>query len=123
MNKIKICYVINSLRKCGPVEVLLNQIKAIDKSKYHITILTLIDENDNAYISNYFSDYDIINFNYPKAITTLFQFTSIARKINSLDFDILHIHGHVTTFLVHSAKCKKIVTVHNRLYEDFKDVY
>lgn len=123
MIRIQVCFIINSLKKCGPSEVLYNQVNAIDHTRYKVTIITLLDDNDEKYIADRFFNFEIVKLGYPKKVSTLFKCSEISKKIDLYNFDILHIHGHVTNYLIHKSICKKIVTVHNRLYEDFKDVY
>lgn len=43
--KIKICFVISSLANSGPVNVLLNTVKFLDKSQFDIHIITLFEES------------------------------------------------------------------------------
>lgn len=121
---IKICYIINSLKPCGPVNVLYSMIHGIDKNKYNVTVLTLIDENECDIVDMFKKEkISIIELNYRKNPFTLLKYKSISKIIDKHNFDIIHIHGHVTAFLTHKTKAKKVITIHNKLLEDFKGTY
>lgn len=124
MNKIKICYVTNSFKNCGPCNVLLSMMTGIDKKKYDVSLLTLLNDNDSNYIlkvKNF--GINIIEFKYKKSFKTMLKKSEIVNRINNYNFDIIHVHGQITAILTDDVKAKKIITVHNKLYEDFKGLY
>lgn len=124
MKKKKICYITNSFKNCGPCNVLLSMLIGIDKQKYEVFLLTLLNENDRNYISKVKKyGINIIELNYSKSLLTLLKRKDITDKINDYKFDIVHIHGQITTIIVHKVKAYKVVTVHNKLYEDFRGLY
>lgn len=121
---ISLCYVLNSIKNCGPVNILYSMIKGLDLNKYNVTIITLIDDNDIEYMKKFTCEnLKVINFDYPKSKGTLLKGKEISRRINDFKFDIIHVHGNITAFLVKFVKAKKVITVHNKLYEDFKTTY
>ena len=50
MKKKKICYVINSVKRCGPVNILVSMIRGINHKKFDVTIVTLLNYNDNLFL-------------------------------------------------------------------------
>lgn len=124
MKKKKICYVINSVKRCGPVNILISMIKGINLKKFDVTLVTLLNDNDIIFLEELKKmNIEIINFNYPKTIFTMLKKNEISSKLDSMDFDIIHVHGHITAMLVDNVETKKIITVHNKMYEDFKNSY
>lgn len=124
---INILYTINFLTNGGPTRVLQNIIYSLDTKKYNITVLTLINEN-NPKIVNELKEYGVkvIELDYnKKALQILKKRKKIISLINSINADVIHTHGIVTTFIVASSKIKskKITTIHNNMYEDYKYTY
>lgn len=121
---VNLCYVLNSIKNCGPVNILYSMVKGLDLSKYNVTIITLLNDNDIDYIKKFTCEnLKVINFDYPKSKDTLLKGKEISKRINDFNFDIIHVHGNITAFLVRFVKTKKLITVHNKLYEDFKTAY
>lgn len=124
MKKKKICYVINSVKRCGPVNILVSMIRGINHKKFDVTIVTLLNDNDNLFLEELKKlNIEIINFNYPKTFFTMLKKKEICSKLNNMNFDIIHVHGHITAILTDDVKTKKVITVHNKMYEDFKNSY
>ena len=61
----KITYIVSTLKKSGPTEVLLNLVKFIDTSKFKISIITLSPEGSSSSLDQFESfDYvDIVQLN------------------------------------------------------------
>lgn len=127
MKKIKILYTINFIKKGGPSNVLLNIIKNIDRDKYDINILTIIDQNDISIINSLKSEgINIIEFKMKKKISDVFKYgKQVINEINKINPDIIHTHGIVTSILIATNKVKgyKITTIHNNIYEDYAHTY
>lgn len=124
---INILYTINFLTNGGPTRVLQNIIYSLDITKYNITVLTLINEN-NKKIVDALKKYgvEVIELNYAKKAFDVFKNKNkIIKLINKINPDIIHTHGIVTTLIVSSSKIKsrKITTIHNNMYEDYKYSY
>lgn len=120
----KILYVINSVRKNGPTNVLINMIYGINKKEYEIYVLTIINENDPEIIEHIKNQgVKFIELNYAKNIKTLLNMSQLNKIVIKEKIDIVHTHGVVPVFLFRKAKCLKVTTVHCCLYEDFKDTY
>lgn len=124
---IKILFTINYLNNGGPSRVLQNIIKSLDKSKYKISILTIIDENEKNIVEEYKKQgIEVIEFKLNKRIRDVLKNRKkIIDYVRNLNPDIIHTHGIVTTILF-STKCikmYKITTIHNNMYEDYKYAY
>ena len=124
---IDILYTINFLNNGGPTRVLQNIVKKLDKSKYNIIILTLINQNNQEIVESLRKDgIKIIEMNYEKKmITVLKESRKIIDIINEINPQIIHTHGIVSTIIVSSSKikAKKITTIHNNIFEDYKYTY
>jgi len=124
---INLLYVINFLNNGGPSNVLKNLAFSLDQKKYQITVLTLVNENDRGIVKEFQKrNIKIVPLDYNKSLKTISKNkNSIIKKINSLHADIIHTHGIVGTILVanKNIKGKKITTVHNALYDDYKYTY
>lgn len=124
MKKKSICYVVNSIKRCGPVNILISMIKGINMEKFDVSLITLLDDNDKLFLNQLSNlGINIICFDYPKSPRTFLKKKEIVKKINLMSFDVIHVHGHITAMLVDEVKTKKVITVHNKLYEDFKNSY
>lgn len=122
-----IVYVINSVKNNGPVNVLKAMISSLDTSKYKITILTLIDENNNKDVK-YFKEkgIDVYELNLKKKKSILLKERKTVHKaIRILQPDIIHVHGIVPTYFVKNLKTRaiKLVTIHNTIREDYQYTY
>lgn len=123
----RILYTINFLTNGGPTRVLENIINELDEKNYEIYILTIIDENDNNIIKKYKKKgINIISFPYSKKLTNVLKHKNdIYATIDGINPDIIHTHGIVTTLLVayYKNKVKKVTTIHNNIFEDYKFTY
>lgn len=123
----KILYTINFLTNGGPTHVLQNIIKNLDKNEYDIYIMTLIDENNKDIVQALKKDgIKIIEFKYNKNLKEILKNKKkIIDKINEIGADIIHTHGIVSTLVVsdYRVKGKKVTTIHNNMYEDYKFTY
>ena len=71
---IDILYMINYLTNGGPTRVLQNIIKELDISKYNITILTLINQNNQEIVSDLKRNgIKVIELNYEKKCQQLLK--------------------------------------------------
>lgn len=124
---IKILYMINFLTNSGPTRVLQNILKNLDKSKYKITVLTLIDENDKDIVNKLRNDgIDVIELKYEKSLNSILKNRKkIISQIEKCAPNIIHTHGIVSTMIVQtkSIKSKKVTTIHNNIFEDYKCTY
>lgn len=119
MKKIKILYIVSSLKKCGPIIVLKNIIEGLDLKRFEINILTLKnskEENYEKYLQN--MGVKIYNLNSTKYLG-LFKGIIFLYK-NGKKFDVIHSHSERADFLNYLFKTKKykVSTLHNYPLED-----
>lgn len=68
----------------------------------------------------------VIEFKYSKSLKEILKNRKkIINAINEIGADIIHTHGIVSTLVVSSSKVKgkKLTTIHNNMYEDYKFTY
>lgn len=127
MKKIRILYTINFINNGGPSKVLLNQIKELDRNRFEIYVMTIINENNTSIIDGLKkTNVNVIEFHMNKRITDVLKYRKkILNKIKEISPDIIHTHGIVTSLIVSSKKikAKKITTVHNNIFCDYKYTY
>ena len=124
---MKILYTINFLTNGGPTRVLLNIIKNIDINKNKVGILTIIDANDANIVEDLRDKgIEIIELKYSKKLSQIIKNKNkIIKEINSFNPNIIHTHGIVTSFICadNKVKAKKVTTIHNNMFEDYKYTY
>ncbi len=127
MKKINILYTINYITNGGPSRVLLNTIKNLNREKYNITVLTIIDKNNKTIVDELRKNgIKIVEIKINKSLSGLISnYKLIEHTIIELHPDIIHTHGIVTSIIVASKKIKsaKITTIHNDVYNDYAYTY
>lgn len=121
---INICYIVPSLINSGPIRVVYDIVKNLDRNEFNPTIISLSKHKlKHRYCKHWFDGLGVPVMEYPYSILTLqFNTRSIARKIQ-LSFpenSVFHAHGYYPTLILacmHSVK--SIVTLHNICREDF----
>lgn len=123
----KILYTINFLTNGGPTRVLENIIKGLNSNEFDIYILTLINENDKEIVDKLTKKgIKIISLNYDKSLKEIIKHKKdIINKINEINPNVIHTHGIVSTIILYNNKisAKKITTIHNSIFEDYKYTY
>lgn len=124
-----IIYIIPSLRKSGPVNVLLSQCTCIDRSKYIPVIITLFEEDNFRSIKDLFirEGVKVISLNLTKT-RLLMSLTTITTKIKRIcqkEYDpILHAHCLLPTLIISGIKdYPTMTTIHNISKIDYPLVY
>lgn len=123
---IKLLYVINYMNAGGPSKVLLNIAQNIDKEKYAIYLLTLVDRNDPEVMETLQKEMiEIIHLDAKKSVLSLLAVHKrLMNEIKRLTPDIIHTHGIVgTIFLAGTKGYRKITTIHNCMMEDYSHTY
>ncbi len=123
---MRIVFIVSSLIKCGPINVVYNIVKNLDRDRFTAIIAYLSEHplkernNQGAFeelgikvIPHYFSKWQL-----------QFQTRAIARHLQEeLDGPdvIFHAHGYYPTLLLaHMSAARTLTTVHNRCGEDFR---
>lgn len=123
----RVAFVINTIVRGGPSNVVLNLIKAIDFEKYTPILITLFNGNDSKVVSSLRSDgIQVIECTHNSRAKYLLggrkEFTEIIKREH---IDIIHSHGFIPDII--TAKVifhgKKITTIHNVMFEDYKYEY
>lgn len=121
----KILYIISTLKKTGPVNVLLNIVKNLDRKNFEPIILTLSKEpNDSIKY-----EFEKLNINcYCLNISGLkgyIESIKIRNIVNDIKPDIVHTHCFRSTLFaaLHLNKYKIITTIHCDYDVDFRMSY
>jgi glycosyltransferase involved in cell wall biosynthesis len=124
MNKIKILYIVSNLKKCGPINILYNLIKYIDKEKYKIYIVSLSPEVENTRIKEFEAlNCKIYNLQLNR-VKTILSKKYILKIIKENNIDIIHSHGFRADIINSKFKqYKTISTLHNYPYYDYTMAY
>lgn len=124
---LRIAFATNYIVKNGPGNVILNIIENLNKSQYEIALITLFEENDpevvTALRNNGVSVYECTTLNRRGCL--LGKDKEFVDIVRAGDFDILHTHGLISDVLSAriNIRAKKISTIHNNMYEDYRDGY
>lgn len=124
---IKVAYIINSIKRGGPSNVILNLIQNLNQKEYDITLITLFNEND-PYIVNGLkrNNINVIECRYTSRLNFIFSGGKEFEKL-MVDggYDVIHSHGFIPD--IFSAKItlgvKKISTIHSIVFEDYLETY
>jgi glycosyltransferase involved in cell wall biosynthesis len=121
--RIKVCYVISSLERGGPVNVLYNIVKFMDPEKYDISIITLVPEEENNRVAEFEKlNIRIITVYGTGPIKPLSLYLNLRKAIKQEAPDIIHSHCPRSLFLMGciSTKSKQAFTVH--IYPGYQQI-
>lgn len=121
--KIKILYVISSLRPCGPDNVMVDIMRNLDFNKFDISVLAL-SESSNDGLKRILEGMGIKCYSFGLSRLEYFFLGSKKMRniIESLKPDIVHTHCIRSTVLIGFLKkinCIKCVTIHNYPHLDY----
>lgn len=124
-SKIRILYVVSSLKKCGPTNQLYGIIKHLDEKKFNVTVLTLFKEKDNSDISLFINNKINVNsldLNNNKNLCKVIQ---KLKKYNiDKDIDIVHSCGLAADFCCCFLRNRiHVSTIRNYAYFDYISAY
>ena len=121
-----VCYIINQLRKSGPVDVLYNIVKNLDRSFFTPVIVKLMEDDVDRSVTYKFEELgvEIIKFSYSfwdLELRTAKVAKTVQVFLEKRAVDIIHVHGyHPVLVAAHiKMKCPKIETMHCICREDF----
>lgn len=122
MNKIKILYIVSTLRKSGPTNQLFNLVKNIDKEVYEVKILTLSPDPEN----NQRADFNNLSVELDSLNLSRFTFQLKGSKllndyVHKYSPDIIHTTGVRADTVVSklSTQAHHFMTIRNFVYEDY----
>lgn len=123
---MKILYIVSTLERCGPVNVLYNIIKNLDRNIFTPIILTLSPEKSNSRMSDFCElGVEVYCLNKKGILSLLLSGNSIKKTIMRLRPDVIHTHGIRADLLagIFLKKYYTISTIHNYPYEDYTMAY
>lgn len=120
--KIKILYIVSTLRRSGPTSQLLSVLDHLDTTKFDPMILTLSPEPENSAKDNFLErKLKIDSLNLGRVQFFFFGKRKLKQYINKYNPDIIHTSGiraDVTISKI-STKFKHCMTVHNYVFDDY----
>ena len=99
MKKIKILFLSSSLENSGPVNVLFNIIKYLDREKMDVTILSLGHSKNKSRKEEFKAlvGLNVVELHYKNICQSFCQYFNF---MNSYKFDIIHAHCYVHYYLL-----------------------
>lgn len=119
---IKIAYVISTLEGRGPVNVLFNTVKYLDKTKITPVIITLSYENNNSRYNDFRElSVEIIQMNQSRLKGLFFGVSKLKEILRRLNPDIIQANCFRSTIItgLFIKIYKKIAVIHNFPHEDY----
>jgi glycosyltransferase involved in cell wall biosynthesis len=119
---IKIIYVVSSLKKSGPTEVLLNLINHLDRSFFLPIIITLSPEGRSSSIDNFNKiNVEIIKLDLSRVYGILFIKKTLKSVLKFHHPDVIHTQGFRPDIIVSSFfnTYSFFSTIHNNPFEDY----
>ena len=125
--KIKIVYIISTLVKSGPVNVLYNIIRHINKNKFDVTIITLSPENKEHSLYNEFKNMNINikSLSLSRLKGYLYGGFKLRKIVDEIKPDIIHTHCFRSNLFsaLFLGKYKRCTTVHSDYKVDLTKLY
>lgn len=121
MKKIKLLYLVSSLKKCGPINILSGLINGLDKNRFDISIIALSKEKKGS-LAVHFQDPDIRidNLNNSRIKGALKNLKEVQAYIDAYGIDICHSNDFRADHI--NSKLKRVITtntIHNFPKEDY----
>ena len=127
VKKFKIIYIISTLVKSGPVNVLYNIVKHLDKNKFDITIVTLSPEPDEHSRIDEFIDLDINiqSLSLSRIQGYLYGGFKLKKIVDEIKPDIIHTHCFRSNLFsaIFLSKYKRCTTIHSDYKVDLTKLY
>lgn len=125
MKKIKVLYVVSTLRRSGPTNQLLGIISNMDTDKFDLRIITLSSEPNNTRLEEFVNkgiDVDSLELSRIKGF--LSGLKKLKNKISEFDPDVVHTSGvradDLVARLESRMKFSHVMTIRNFAIEDYK---
>ena len=121
MTKIKILYLVSTLKKSGPVNILYGIVKNLDKHRFEITIVSLSKENETSMKKQFETvEARLISLNNSRLEGVFKNKELIQKMIDADGFDIVHSHGYRADLINRDLKnVSRFTTIHNFPEEDY----
>ena len=118
---IRLVFLVNSLRRCGPINQIKYIINNLDQDLFTIKIVTLFSEKENSMIDIFEkSKISLVRLNYRNYFDLFLNSKRIYNILNN-NFDILHSTGLISDIFAQSKKLKipSLISVRNYPFEDY----
>ena len=122
---IKVLYIISTLKKTGPVNVIYNIIKNLDRTKYEPVILTLSKEPSGSIKSDFEKLGIKCHCLNVSGLKGYFEAGKIKKVVKEITPDIIHTHCFRSTLFtaIYLRKMNTITTIHCDYDVDFRMTY
>lgn len=125
MAKNRILYVVSTLSKTGPIVVLSNIVKYLDRKQFEPAILTLSPEPKNTMIANFT---DTLGIKVESLELSRFRgiieaTTRVKRYVTINRVELIHAHGLRPDWMVQGLKVPRVSTLHNYPFYDYTLLY
>ncbi|AUO15645.1 glycosyltransferase [Clostridium taeniosporum] len=122
---IKIAYVVSTLKRSGPINILYNIVKYLDKREFQVYIISLSNEGDNSRKDDFIDlGCEILNLGFSRFEGIFKSKKNIIKIIKENNINIVHGHGIRADFLISKLECvKTFSTLHNYPYYDYPMTY
>nr|BCN18222.1 putative glycosyltransferase [Vibrio metoecus] len=131
MKKIKVIYVVSTLKVCGPNNQLFNIVSNLDSSSFHPIVVTLSKEGKESFIDKFKSSgIDVVSINSHRFMGLPYIKRNLKAIISNLSPDVIHTQGYRSDILVRSIlssdknlSCRQLCTVRNIPQDDYPMTY
>jgi len=121
MEKLKILYLVSTLKKCGPINILYGIIKGLDKDIFDIYIICLSKEGEYSMTDHFLSmNIQVINLNNDRVTGIIKNKMAVQSFVDANKIAISHSHGFRADSI--NSKLKHVIsinTIHNFPKEDY----
>lgn len=120
---MRVMYVISTLERCGPVNVLYGIAKGL-RDRAEQAVVTIAAEPRDSRIG----DFEALGVPVSCATSTRLQSMlhggkALERAVSEFHPDVINVHGFRATLLCRRAALPKVVTLHNCIFDDFQTTY
>lgn len=121
VKKIKILYIVSTLKRSGPINILYGIIKDLDKNLFEVNIITLSPEGNESRENDFLELGAIITKINKSRIGMIFSGKKhLFKYIDKINPDIIHSHGFRADY--YNTQYKKSIsftTIHNYPHKDY----
>jgi len=122
----KICYVVSSLKSCGPTNQLYNIVKYLPKDEYKINVVCLIEESDKSNIDKFKRmGVNVVFLGLNKKEAFVRGYSEVCRVVKEVLPDILHSQGYIADLICFVLRIDviKLITIRNNPDEDYPSLF
>lgn len=125
MKKIKVLYIVSTLDKTGPINILYGIVKNINMNLFDLNIITLASENKSSRKEDFLNlGINIKQLNFSRVKMWIFGRKSLFNIINNIQPDIIHSHGfRADKYSAQYSGVSTFTTIHNYPHIDYLAEY